>query len=97
MPEGMVGPRTIVVVSKDTVSCSLGNEVAILHMGSGVYYGLDSVGARVWSLLEKPHSVQELCAAVAAEYDVEPSRCEADLLALLVRMRTEGLIEIRTV
>jgi hypothetical protein len=30
-----------------------------------------------------------------AEYEVEPERCEADLLALLEKLRAEGLIEVR--
>jgi Coenzyme PQQ synthesis protein D (PqqD) len=93
---GTICLRTIVVASKDNVSCSLGAEAAILNMSSGVYYGLDPVGAHVWSLLEQPRSVEDLRAAVMEEYEVEPARCEADLLALLEKLRSEGLIEIRT-
>ena len=88
--------KTIVVASKDNVSCSLGAEAAILNMSSGVYYGLDPVGAHVWSLLEQPRSVEDLRAAVMEEYEVEPAHCEADLLALLEKLRSEGLIEVRT-
>ena len=95
MPEA-IGLKTIVVACKDTVSCPLGDEAAILHIGRGTYYGLDPVGAHIWSLLEKPRPVEELRAAVLMEYDVEPSRCETDLLALLEKMRSEGLIEIPT-
>ncbi len=95
MPE-TICLKTIVVASKDNVSCSLGAEAAILNMSSGVYYGLDPVGAHIWSLLEQPRSVEDLRAAVMEEYEVESARCEADLLALLEKLRSEGLIEIRT-
>jgi hypothetical protein len=88
--------KTIVVASKDNVSCALGAEAAILNMSSGVYYGLDPVGARVWNLLEQPRSVEDLRAAVLEEYEVEPARCEADLLALLEKLHFEGLIEVRS-
>jgi hypothetical protein len=84
------------VASKENVSCSLGDEAAILHMKSGVYYGLDPVGARIWSMLGEPKTVLELREAIVSEYDVEPARCEGDLLALLEKLRTEGLIEIRS-
>lgn len=93
MPE-TISPKTVFVTSKDNVSCALGEEAAILHMRSGVYYGLDPVGARVWNLLTQPRSVEELCKAVVAEYDVEPARCESDILALLDKMRSEGLVEV---
>jgi len=88
--------KTIVVASKDNVSCSLGEEAAILHMGSGVYYGLDPVGARIWKLLDQPRSVSDLRAVILDEYDVEPAKCESDLLGLLEKLRTEGLIEVRS-
>jgi hypothetical protein len=90
-----IGLKTVVVVSKDNVSCALGAEAAILNMGSGVYYGLDPVGAHIWRLLEQPCSVEDLRAAVMEEYEVEATTCETDLLALLDKMRSEGLIEIR--
>ena len=92
----VISPKTIVVASKENVSCALGEEAAILHMPSGVYYGLDPVGARVWKLLEEPKSVEALCTAIVDEYDVASAKCESDLLVLLEKMRAEGLIEIRS-
>ncbi len=87
--------KAVVVAGKDQVNCALGEEAAILHMASGIYYGLDPVGARIWNLLQQPRSVEEIRAALLEEYDVEPARCEADLLELLDKLRAENLIEIR--
>jgi hypothetical protein len=87
--------KTIVVASKENVSCDLGEEAAILHMRSGVYYGLDPVGARIWKLLDQPRTVEDLRAVLVDEYDVEPGKCESDLMVLLEKLRTEGLIEVR--
>ncbi|MGC1597892.1 MAG: PqqD family peptide modification chaperone [Candidatus Acidiferrales bacterium] len=86
---------SIVVVVKEQVSCPLGEEAAVLNLKNSVYYGLDSVGARVWTLLQQPRSVGELRDTLLSEYEVEARRCEQDLLALLESMRSEGLIEVR--
>jgi coenzyme PQQ synthesis protein D (PqqD) len=91
-----LSPRSIVVAARDQVSCTLGTEAAILSLKSGVYYGVDEVGARIWSLLQKPCSVEALREAIIDEYDVEPERCERDLLALLEQLHAEGLIEVRS-
>jgi hypothetical protein len=88
---------SIVVMGAEQVSCPLGEESAILNLKNSVYYGLDPVGARVWALLQQPRSVHELRDALLAEYEVEASRCEQDLLALLEKMRSEGLIEVLAV
>ena len=88
---------SIVVVAKEQVSCPLGDESAILNLKNSVYYGLDPVGARVWTLLQRPRSVGELRDTLLSEYEVEAGRCEQDLLALLESMRSEGLIEVLAV
>ncbi len=90
-----LSPHSIVVASKDQVSCDLAGEAAILNIKKGVYYGLDPVGAQIWRLIQQPRSVNEVREAIVSEYDVEPERCESDLLALLARLLAEGLIEVK--
>jgi Coenzyme PQQ synthesis protein D (PqqD) len=88
--------HSIVTAAPEQVSCPLGDESAILNLKNTVYYGLDPVGARVWSLLQQPRSVRELRDALLEQYEVEAERCERDLLELLEKMRGEGLIQVRS-
>ncbi len=90
-----ISDRSVVVAAKDQVSCDLAGEAAILNVKSGVYYGLDPVGARIWSLLQEPRAVVEIQSAITSEYDVEPERCAADLTSLLEELLAEGLIEVK--
>ena len=83
------------MAANDQVSSDLGGEVAILDLKAGVYYGLDAVGARIWSLIQEPITVNEIRDILLEEYEVEPERCEHDLLALLRRLADEGLVEVR--
>lgn len=93
--ETNLSANTIVVASGGQVSCPLGEEAAILSIKSSMYYGLDPVGARVWTLIQQPRSIGDLRDTIVSEYDVEADRCEKDLLKFLEKMRGEGLIEIR--
>jgi len=86
---------TVVVASAEQISCPLGEEAAILNLKNSVYYGMNPVGARVWELLKQPKSVSELRDVLLDEYEVDQERCAQDLLALLQKMRDEGLIEVR--
>jgi Coenzyme PQQ synthesis protein D (PqqD) len=85
---------TVVVAAKDQASCSLEDEIAIVHLKTGVYYGLDSVGARVWELLKTPRSVAAVRDVLLAEYEVDAARCESDLVTLLQTMAEAGLVEV---
>jgi Coenzyme PQQ synthesis protein D (PqqD) len=88
--------HSIVIATPEQVSCPLGEESAILNLKNTVYYGLNPVGARVWNLLQQARTVGELRDAILDEYDVEAGRCESDLLELLEKMRSEGLIHVRS-
>jgi hypothetical protein len=90
----VVSRGSTVVAAKDQVSSDLGGEVAILDLKAGVYYGLDAVGARIWSLIQEPRTVNEIRDILLEEYEVEPERCERDLLVLLQRLADEGIIEV---
>jgi hypothetical protein len=90
-----ISERTVVVAAKDQVSCDLAGEAAILNIKNGVYYGLDPVGARIWDLMQQPRAVGEIQSAIVGEYDVEPERCSHDLLGLLEKLLSEGLIEVK--
>ena len=79
---------------KDQVSCDLSGEAAILNLKSGVYFGLNTVGASIWKLIQEPKTVKEIWEAILEEFDVEPDRCEHDILEFLQDLSTHGLIEI---
>jgi coenzyme PQQ synthesis protein D (PqqD) len=83
------------VVSQDQISCDLAEEVAILNIESGIYYGLNTVGTRIWKLIQEPRTVHEVRDALLEEYEVDPERCERDVLALLQELASKGLIEIK--
>ena len=91
----MLNDNSLIFLAPDQVSCDLDNEATILNLKTGIYFGLNEVGAHVWRLLEKPRSLAELRAAVTAEYEVEPEQCERDLRALLVELVDHQLVEIR--
>jgi coenzyme PQQ synthesis protein D (PqqD) len=85
---------SIVVATPEQVSCALGEESVILNLKNSVYYGVNPVGASIWKLLQQERSVAELRDAVLDEYEVESERCERELLSLLEKMHSEGLIQV---
>jgi hypothetical protein len=91
---GTISKSSTVVVTKDQVYCDLSGEAAILNLKSGVYFGLNTVGASIWKFIQEPRSVKEIQDAIQEEYDVELAQCERDVLELLQELSTHGLIEI---
>lgn len=86
--------RSTVTAVKDQVSCNLAGEEVVLSLKSGTYYTLNPVGARIWSLVQEPATAGDLRDAILREYEVEPERCERELLGLLRDLLKEGLIQV---
>lgn len=85
---------TVVVATDCCLSTTIDGEAVILHTDDGTYYGFNDVGTYIWELLQQPHTVQDVCRAVAEEYDVTHERCRADVHELVSELLEYDLVQI---
>jgi hypothetical protein len=88
--------NTIVQVSSNHLATELEGETVILSFATGEYFGLDEVGSLIWGQIQQPISVDQICQAVLAEYDVDEAECYDDTVMLLDQMLSRQLITIQT-
>ena len=86
---------TVVVTADHQTSVEVDGESVILDLEEGIYYGLNSTGAQIWEQVQEPTSVEDVAAAITAEYDVDPEQCLEDVIGLLQDLEENGLVEIR--
>jgi len=72
----------------------LQGEAVLLNLDSGTYFGLDAVGTRMWQLILEHERLAEVVQSVVAEYEVAEENCSADLLALVRKLETQGLVTV---
>ena len=65
-----------VVIPAHVMARQVGEETVILDLASGTYFGLDTVGARIWQLMGEGRMLAEVCAAMLAEYEVSADDIE---------------------
>lgn len=85
------------VVSRSGRQVSAGladGETVILSLEDGLYYGLNTVGARVWELIRTPRSVSELQNELTEEFAVDPDRCARELGELLGALAEKKLVNL---
>ena len=90
----MISESSIITQTKEQVYSQIDGESVILNLKSGEYYGLNSVGARIWELIQEPKAVNEAQNLILAEYEVELEQCQNDLVALLQELAEAKLIDI---
>lgn len=86
---------TTVVATPEQVSSDLAGESVILNLKTGMYFGLNEVGASIWNLVQQPRSVKDICDEILDQYEVESDQCEQDVLRLLNELVESELIEIK--
>lgn len=72
----------------------LDGEAVLLNLQSGKYFGLDSIGTRIWNLLAENGALAVAYQAILDEYDVDADRLRSDFLALVDQLASNGLIKL---
>ncbi len=80
--------------SPAVVFCEVEGGAVLLSTVDETYYGLNPVGARIWTLLPPAHgSLESLCEALLEEYpDADPLGLQQDVTDLVNDLRENGLV-----
>ncbi len=78
----------------DVLVRELDGEAVLLNLKNENYYGLDEVGARMWSLVTTSDSVQTAYEILVTEYEVEAASLRRDLGSLIDQWLEHGLATI---
>jgi hypothetical protein len=83
--------NTTIVRNPEMVTAKVDDEIVMLSIEKGNYYGLGDPGTRIWELLEQPCLVSALCAQLVEEFEVDLDTCQTQVLEFLNRLVEEGL------
>ncbi len=85
---------SVITINPDVTFRELDGEIVILNLETGIYFGLDAVGARAWRLIGDHGSLGVVFDALRSEYDALPSVLERDLLELVDHLCAKGLTRV---
>ena len=85
---------TIVTRKQDLDAADMDGELVMMNMSKGKYYSINSVGSRIWELIEKQVSVNEVKTILLSEFDVDDNTCKDTVLNFLNGLYNEDLISI---
>ncbi len=86
----MTAPR---FVRRDGVKTRLLDGAAVLVVPDRqVYFAINRVGARIWELLAEPRSLENVVAALAAQFDITESQCRREAEEFLRSLTEKNLV-----
>ncbi|MCA9051324.1 MAG: PqqD family protein [Planctomycetaceae bacterium] len=88
-----IDATTILHRAADALAAPVDNDLVLLHIPNGTFYGFDDISRRVWELLETPCSLGQVCDQLMQEFEVDRETCERDTLELAGTLIEAGLLE----
>ena len=79
-------------LSPDVLYRDLEGQAVMLDLSSGVYFGLNEVGTRIWTLMAEGRDISAIVQALAREFDADESTIERDVRDLVDVLRSRNLI-----
>lgn len=78
--------------NEQTISGQIQDEMVMMDLDKGKYFAFNPVATRIWDLLQKPFSIEELCSLLIEEYEVSESQCREEVEELLAELVKLGLV-----
>lgn len=86
--------ESAVRIRDDVLFNDLQGEVVLLNLKTGIYFGLDPVGTRVWQLIQEHGRLGSVREVMLGEYEVSAERLWEDLRDLVSRLADHELVEV---
>ncbi len=79
-------------IPPQVMSRLVGDETVLLDLSSGIYFGLDGVGKRIWETVEGGQSLAQTIAVIISEFEVDEAQAEADVVEFASDLVERGLL-----
>jgi hypothetical protein len=83
-----------VELGDDVTWCDIQDEVVILNVDTGVYFGLEGAGGQMWRELVEHHSLEKALEALKKRFEVEPADLRRDLEDMVRQLAEKGLVSL---
>jgi Coenzyme PQQ synthesis protein D (PqqD) len=83
-----------VIASENVLLRELSGEAVLLNLDSEMYFGLDEVGYRMWTVLTASDSIAAAYDQLLIEYEVDPEQLWESLDALIGECTEHGLLQL---
>ena len=81
------------IQNKKVIQSKIGDEVVMLDMDSGFYFGLNSVASVIWGKLESAISLEEIIIELLEEYKIDQQTCENDTRLFFDQLLEKNIIK----
>ena len=84
--------ETKLSIPPQVMSRLVGDETVLLDIASGVYFGLDGVGKRIWESVAEGQNLAQTIAVITREFEVDEAQAQTDVIEFTNDLVERGLL-----
>lgn len=85
-----------IICKKEEIDDSdLDGEKVMMNLDKGQYFMMNSVGSRIWEIINEPISLRDIICILVDEYDITPNKCEGSLKKFIKELWESELISFK--
>lgn len=84
----------VVVQNRDIDVSDLNNEKVMMNIDKGQYFSLNSLGSRIWELIDSPKKIRDIVHDLLEEYEVSEEDCVESVTEFLNTLHHVELINV---
>lgn len=77
---------------RELTTTEVEQELVMLDLPRGKYYGLNPVATAVWKTLDSPIDLDQICISLLTQFDVDEASCRTEVDAFLSQLYAAGLV-----
>jgi hypothetical protein len=85
---------SVVVRDGEPIATTIDDEVVMLSPRAQAYFGLGTVGSEIWHAIERPRRVDEICAGLLQQFEIDADTCRREVVDFLNDLIERGLARI---
>jgi len=85
----------IVQRDPDVLAAEADQDLVMVSIASGFYYGVSDVARAIWEAIERPKKISDLINDLSSAYNIDRSKCEEETLSFLKELLTERLLQVK--
>ena len=87
-----ISPDSTIKRNPELVASEIDGETVMMSIDNGEYFGLDTVGSRIWEIIKEPIKVEQLIDILLEEFEVSREQCELDTIDFLNQLFDKKLV-----
>jgi len=91
----MLNLDCIVQRDPDVIAAEADQDLVMVSIANGFYYGVSDVAREIWEAIERPKKISDLIDDLASTYNIDRYTCEEETLSFLEHLLSEQLLQVK--